>query len=324
MSRGLGDVPQWSFESVWASGAQCVPVDQQLYASFFESDSTSPPALLSSASAAAQPCGVARPAADLPAGAYEGPEQLRPRPNPREWAGGAPARSRFFIIKSYSEDDVHKSIKYAVWTSTESGNKRLDRAYRECSALGAKVVLFFSVNASGQFCGVAEMASAVDHGRRVECWQQEGKWKGAFSVRWVYIKDVPNSHLRHIRLENNEGKSVTNSRDTQEVPYAHGLEMAAIFAAFRHRTSIIDDFQFYERRQQEMMRDRLCSSASSTTTSSHQQPQQQQQPLQCTPYQQPQQQHGGGATETRVPLAQFIVEQPHYRARDARSPRHPH
>ena len=38
---------------------------------------------------------------------------------------------------------------------------------------------------------------------------------GQFKVKWIYVKDVPNSQLRHIRLENNENKPVTNSRDTQ-------------------------------------------------------------------------------------------------------------
>jgi len=42
-----------------------------------------------------------------------------------------PTNARCFVIKSYSEEDVHKSIKFNVWTSTEHGNKRLDRAYKE-------------------------------------------------------------------------------------------------------------------------------------------------------------------------------------------------
>jgi YTH domain-containing family protein len=56
----------------------------------------------------------------------------------------------FFVIKSYSEDDVHKSIKYNVWASTPNGNKRLDFAFKialEMSEKGIKcpVFLFFSV-----------------------------------------------------------------------------------------------------------------------------------------------------------------------------------
>lgn len=57
----------------------------------------------------------------------------------------------FFVIKSYSEDDIHKSIKYSVWSSTLNGNKKLDSAYQESqkkiAEKGGKcpVFLFFSV-----------------------------------------------------------------------------------------------------------------------------------------------------------------------------------
>lgn len=72
------------------------------------------------------------------------------------------------------------------------------------------------VNASGQFCGVAEMTGPVDFYQDMDFWQQD-KWSGSFPVKWHFIKDVPNPNFRHIILENNENKPVTNSRDTQEV-----------------------------------------------------------------------------------------------------------
>ena len=55
--------------------------------------------------------------------------------------------AKFFVIKSYSEDDVHKSIKYGVWASTVNGNKKLHSAYMESKekASGCPVFLFFSV-----------------------------------------------------------------------------------------------------------------------------------------------------------------------------------
>ena len=58
------------------------------------------------------------------------------------------ADAKFFIIKSYSEDDVHKSIKYNVWASTQNGNKKLDAAYQEAQQKSEKcpVFLFFSVS----------------------------------------------------------------------------------------------------------------------------------------------------------------------------------
>lgn len=159
--------------------------------------------------------------------------------------------ARFFVIKSYSEDDIHRSIKYEIWCSTEHGNKRLDQAYREQEAKSnGCVYLFFSVNGSGHFCGMARMTSPVDYNASSSVWSQD-KWKGQFRVRWIYVKDVPNVQLRHIKLENNENKPVTNSRDTQEVPFEKGKQVLRVMHSYRHTTSIFDDFIHYERRQEE-------------------------------------------------------------------------
>jgi len=60
--------------------------------------------------------------------------------------------AKFFVIKSYSEDDVHKSIKYNVWSSTPHGNKKLENAYEDAQKIAAEksgvcpIFLFFSVS----------------------------------------------------------------------------------------------------------------------------------------------------------------------------------
>ncbi|KAM7463191.1 hypothetical protein LguiA_031312 [Lonicera macranthoides] len=162
--------------------------------------------------------------------------------------------ARFFVIKSYSEDDVHKSIKYNVWSSTPNGNKKLHILFEDAQKVAAgkqkscPIFLFFSVNASGQFCGVAEMTGPVNFHKDMDFWQQD-KWSGSFPVRWHIIKDVPNPNFRHIILENNENKPVTNSRDTQEVRYKKGMEMLKIFKNYTSKTSVLDDFMYYENRQ---------------------------------------------------------------------------
>lgn len=55
--------------------------------------------------------------------------------------------AKFFVIKSFSEDNIHKSIKYKVWASTPHGNKKLDVAYHEAKEIqpNCPVFLFFSV-----------------------------------------------------------------------------------------------------------------------------------------------------------------------------------
>ncbi|XP_028826161.1 YTH domain-containing family protein 3 isoform X2 [Denticeps clupeoides] len=168
--------------------------------------------------------------------------------NPKEFDWSL-KNGRVFIIKSYSEDDIHRSIKYSIWCSTEHGNKRLDAAYRSLAAKGP-LYLLFSVNGSGHFCGVAEMRSAVDYNAYAGVWSQD-KWKGKFEVNWMFVKDVPNNQLRHIRLENNDNKPVTNSRDTQEVPLEKAKQVLKIISTFKHTTSIFDDFAHYEKRQEE-------------------------------------------------------------------------
>ncbi|KAK9097615.1 hypothetical protein Sjap_023112 [Stephania japonica] len=161
--------------------------------------------------------------------------------------------AKFFVIKSYSEDNVHKSIRYSVWASTPNGNKKLDCTYREVKEKQGTcpIFLFFSVNASAQFCGVAEMVGPVDFDRNVDYWQQD-KWSGQFPVKWHMIKDVPNSQFRHIILENNDNKPVTNSRDTQEVKLEQGIEMLQILKNYEAEASILDDLDYYEERQRLM------------------------------------------------------------------------
>ncbi|KAF8584082.1 YTH-domain-containing protein [Ramaria rubella] len=156
-----------------------------------------------------------------------------------------PSFARYFVIKSYTEDDVHKSLKYEIWSSTDPGNKRLDKAFKECAGRGP-IYLFFSVNASGHFCGMAEMLTAVDYTRSSTVWASD-KWKGVFKVRWIFVRDIPNANLRHIRLNNTqERKPVTNSRDTQELLPEAGHEMLRIFFTHPARTSLLQDFAFYE------------------------------------------------------------------------------
>jgi hypothetical protein len=119
------------------------------------------------------------------------------------------------VIKSYTEEDVHKSLKHEIWASTDLGNKRLDRAFRESAEKGP-IYLFFSVNArfvpspsflffaddlalSGHFAGMAQMLTPVDYATSSTVWASD-KWKGVLKLKWIYIKDVPLASLRHIRL----------------------------------------------------------------------------------------------------------------------------
>ncbi|XVF17565.1 hypothetical protein REPUB_Repub10bG0134300 [Reevesia pubescens] len=102
---------------------------------------------------------------------------------------------------------------------------------------GCPVFLLFSVNTSGQFVGLAEMVDQVDFHKTVEYWQYD-KWTGCFPVKWHIVNDVPNTSMRHITLENNENKPVTNSRDTHEVNFEKGIQILKIFKGHSKNAAI--------------------------------------------------------------------------------------
>ncbi|TKY71395.1 YTH domain-containing family protein 1 [Spatholobus suberectus] len=162
--------------------------------------------------------------------------------------------AKFYVIKSFNEDDIHKGMKYNVWTSTPNGNKKLNAAFLDAedrlrqTGTTCPVFLFFSVNASRQFVGVAEMLGPVDFKKDMNFWKLD-KYNGFFPIKWHIIKDVPNNQFVHIILPSNESKSVTFTRDTQEIGLKEGLEMLNIFKSYSAKTSLLDDFEFYEKRE---------------------------------------------------------------------------
>ncbi|KAA8910237.1 YTH domain-containing protein, partial [Sphaerosporella brunnea] len=149
---------------------------------------------------------------------------------------------RFFIIKSDNETNVYSALKWGVWTSSEKGNLRLDAAIRSNYGLG-QVLLFFSVTGTGKFCAVAEMASTVDQEAQLSIWVGGRRGCRRFDVKWVFVKDVPMSRLRHIIVANNEGRDVTHSRDTQELYPQAGFQMLEAFNSFRSSTGMLHSGQ---------------------------------------------------------------------------------
>ncbi|KAJ3057275.1 hypothetical protein HK097_009934 [Rhizophlyctis rosea] len=181
-----------------------------------------------------------------------------------------PEHARYFVIKSFTEDDVHKSLKYNIWSSTEIGNRRLNNAFNSALSNPHPIYLFFSVNASGHFCGVAEMTTKVDYDQTSSVWSVEGKWKGSFGVKWIFVKDIPNGVLRGLKVPANENKPVTNSRDTQELPADVGKQMLAIFRDYRARTCLFNDWCHYEELEKDQQGRRVSLSAQSGASGSEQ------------------------------------------------------
>lgn len=163
-----------------------------------------------------------------------------------------PENSQFFVIKSFSEEDVHKAIKYNLWSSTKNGNQTLDNAFKITKEKGGNVYLFFSCNGSGKFAGVARMKGEVQADKMFPFWTQDSKWPGIFEIDWIFIKDVPFKEFKNviITMKDGEVKCVSNSRDTQEIPSLEGKTMLSTFSTYLNTNTILENFEYYDQRQE--------------------------------------------------------------------------
>ena len=162
------------------------------------------------------------------------------------------SNSQFFVIKSFSEEDVHKSIKYGVWSSSKNGNITLNNSYKLTKEKGGNVYLFFSCNGSGRYVGLAKMKSEVDENKIFEYWTQDNKWTGLFEVEWIFIKDVPFKEFKNIiiTMKDGETKPISHARDTQEVPFQFAKIMIEKIEKFQNSNTILEHFEYYDIRQE--------------------------------------------------------------------------
>ena len=162
------------------------------------------------------------------------------------------SNSKFFVIKSFSEEDVHKSIKYGVWSSSKNGNLTLSNAFQMTKEKNGNVYLFFSCNGSGRYVGVSRMKTSCDENRTFEFWTQDGKWTGLFDVEWLFIKDVPFKEFKDIIITMKDGeiKPISNARDTQEIPFEQAKIMLEKIANYQNSNTILEHFEFYDMRQE--------------------------------------------------------------------------
>ena len=164
------------------------------------------------------------------------------------------SKDKFFIIKSFTEEDIHKSMKYGVWSSSKYGNNILNKAFNS----GKNVYLFFSCNKSGRYCGVAKMISKVDETKIFELWTQDNKWPGLFNVEWIFIKDVPLKEFNKIVIQMNNGeiRPVSHARDAQEIPFYNAQIMMKIFSLYENSNTIFEKFEYYDLRQEQYISNR--------------------------------------------------------------------
>ncbi|GLD96297.1 hypothetical protein PINS_up004980 [Pythium insidiosum] len=176
---------------------------------------------------------------------------------------------RCFIIKSFSDANLHKSLKYGVWSSTYTTNMLLDQVFQSDFSAVRPVLLFFSVCGTKHFSGIARMTSRVRPDLAFQLWEKL-KYEGVFHVEWLLVKDVPNFVLTDIKMSNTPTKkSITSCRDGEEVLYEEASRFIEVFSSFPSRSSAWDDYDHFERLQPALESKRALGDDARETTQLH-------------------------------------------------------
>ncbi|KAM3127009.1 hypothetical protein pb186bvf_020888 [Paramecium bursaria] len=130
----------------------------------------------------------------------------------------------FYLIRAPTRDNVHRAIKYGVWTSSSRNNQKLNEAK-------APVYLLFNVIQQSSYIGVAKIKSQFQEKSHFKYWCEENKWFGSFSIEWVFVKDVSYNDIKGIH----ESIDCTQLKNGQEIydTFKAAPQKSTIFRFFK-------------------------------------------------------------------------------------------
>ncbi|KAK3381502.1 YT521-B-like domain-containing protein [Podospora didyma] len=130
---------------------------------------------------------------------------------------------RFFIVKSFNEDNVRKCMDDGVWATQLQNGQVLTSAFANCK----HVILFFSINKSKAFQGYARMATAPSPDTPRPKWMSGIHWDTSppFRVDWLSKVAVEFFRIGHLKNSYNENAAVLVGKDGQEIEEECGREL---------------------------------------------------------------------------------------------------
>ncbi|PQE12204.1 YT521-B-like family protein [Rutstroemia sp. NJR-2017a BVV2] len=138
----------------------------------------------------------------------------KPYKDPRGFDRGGKGDTRYFIVKSFNEENVVKCMQDSVWTTQAQNGPIFKEAFETCK----NVILVFSINKSRAFQGYARMESLPGE-VEAPSWQKAINWEsaGAFRVRWLVICTTRFQRIGHLKNPYNDHQAVLIGKDGQEI-----------------------------------------------------------------------------------------------------------
>ncbi|TAQ88039.1 hypothetical protein B7494_g3652 [Chlorociboria aeruginascens] len=138
----------------------------------------------------------------------------KPFKDPKGFDKGGRGDTRYFIVKSFNEDNVLNCIEDSIWTTQVQNGQTFKEAFQTCR----NVILVFSINKSKAFQGYARMES-LPGSVSAPSWQNAINWEsaGAFRVKWLTICSTQFNTVGHLKNKYNENLAVLIGKDGQEI-----------------------------------------------------------------------------------------------------------
>lgn len=157
--------------------------------------------------------------------------------------------AQFYILRSSCDDDIHKSIKYGIWTSSYRNNAAIHQDFSNLKKTSGVIYAFYTVVSSEQYLGVAQITGDPDLSKSFNYWWEEGKWNGLMNVKWLYIKDIPYQHFKHLE----EGdKPIPSLRDGTKISFENGVKMLSLFKDTEGYGNIFEAFAYMDDREEKL------------------------------------------------------------------------
>ena len=157
----------------------------------------------------------------------------------------------FFIVRSSHYDDIHKAMKYGIWSSTAENNARISETFAKYNKEGKKVVLLFRVASENILCGAAELISNYIEEQQFDYWWNKARWKGIFNLKWIYVKNID---LKSITRKEGE-KRFYELYDGEQLSAENGHFILDMFnhIEFKYDYSIFKFFMLFDQREDYLM-----------------------------------------------------------------------
>ncbi|KAL3962708.1 hypothetical protein ACCO45_004231 [Purpureocillium lilacinum] len=132
--------------------------------------------------------------------------------------------TRFFLVKCFNTSNVYMSQRDGLWMTQAKNGPTFTEAFEECES----VVLFFSINKSHGFQGVARMTSAPDASIPMPDWMANVNLPAVtdpFRIEWITKTETDFERFGGLFNPLNEGRPVVVGRDGLEYPAYLGRKM---------------------------------------------------------------------------------------------------